>query len=109
MARPHRDFAGARECHAALRALVIEHPGGWHDEIALRKANDLCRTALSAVNDMDCIAHIGRLEDLARELFSEGAHEKWQQPGMLGVAVLKLEMLKTLLALRSQLAYLEGE
>ena len=43
------------------------------------------------------------------ELNTFSISARCSRTGMLGVAVLKLEMLKTLLALRTQLAYLEGE
>src|SRR5688572_9088993 len=109
MIEARNDIPKARECHMALRRLIIDHAGGWHDKLALRKLGELCRAALSALNDRDCIDSIGRLEDLAENFFSDDAHYQWRRPGMIGVATLKMEMLKTLAGLRSRIASMEIE
>jgi hypothetical protein len=93
----------------SLRELVMGHPGCRTDEVSLRKVQDLCRTALSVTNDGACVEIIGKLEDLAHDLLSEEGHYKWERPGMLGVAALKLEILKTLVAFRGRVATMEAE
>src|SRR3954463_2273248 len=103
------DFNLARRCHEALRQVTINHPGGFADLIALRTVQDLCRSAMSAINDSQCIEEMGRIEDLARDLFSEDGHYKWAREGMIGPAVLKLNILKALVAFRSRVAHLHAQ
>jgi hypothetical protein len=105
-ARRH-NFDLARQCHSALCELVIAHPGGRLDEPALRKTLDLCRTALSAVNDAQCIAPLGEVEDLATELFFDREHLQPQRPGMAGIASLKMEILKALATFRARVGTLQ--
>jgi hypothetical protein len=35
----------------ALRGLVIHHPGGWADSVALARAKEACRAASEAAGD----------------------------------------------------------
>jgi hypothetical protein len=107
MSTRRHNFDLARQCYSALRELVITRPGGRFDEPALRKALDLCRTALSAVNDAQCIAPLGKVEDLATELFSDREHLQSQHLDMVGITSLKMEVLKALATFRARVGALQ--
>lgn len=99
---PHyaHDFDKALAIHSALRQLILSHPGGWPDEVALRRVQDFCRRALNALNDPGSQEVLDRIEQLVRVMFSEEEHKRWDRPGQSGVAHVKTLILRELIAFR---------
>ena len=59
---PYADLEKARECHAALREILIHHPGGWADRDALHRLEKLAWQAMTAVKDAECQEKMGIVE-----------------------------------------------
>jgi len=104
----YADLDRALACCRAMRELVIHRPGGWADTQSLAEVQRLCRAAAAAVDDAECAAPLGALEEHAADLFSEGGHRKWAQRSAPGADILRLRMLRELDWLRARLHELES-
>jgi len=105
---PYQDLDGARAHYHALRGLIIHHPGGWRDEIVLRKLEYTCRAAADATGDRECRKHIGAIEDYCQELYSAAEHLKWAHGHTSGADYLRLQILRELDAFNDRLSVIEA-
>lgn len=106
--RSFPDLNDARKEHAALLEVVIHHQGGWADRAALRKVRDSCQAAMNAVDDAECRQQMTIVAKRAAELYSEGAHIRWDRGSTSGADVLRLEIMKALHAFNARLAAIEA-
>jgi len=104
----HNDLDSARAQYHALRGLIIHHPGGWRDEIALRRIEHICRSAAEATRDRECRQHIGAIEDYSQELYSVAGHLKWARGHTSGADYLRLQILRELDAFNARLSAIEA-
>jgi len=91
----------------ALRGLVIHHPGGWADGVALARAKEACRAASEAAADADCAENLVAILALLADLYSEAAYRKWDYAQTSGRDVLRLHILRELNAFETRLLVLE--
>jgi hypothetical protein len=102
------DLEKARECHGALREILIHHPGGWADKEALVKIEKLAWQAMTLVKDAECQEKMGIVEHYAAALYSEAEHHKWRMNSLPGADFLRLQMLRALVAFHSRLFAIEA-
>jgi hypothetical protein len=105
---PYADLEKARECHAALREILIHHPGGWADRDALHRLEKLAWQAMTAVKDAECQEKMGIVEHYGAALYSEAEHHKWRMASLPGADFLRLQILRALVAFHSRLFALEA-
>lgn len=102
------DLEKAREYHAALREILIHHPGGWADKEALHKIEKLAWQAMTVVKDGECQEKMGIVEHYAASLYSESEHHKWRMSSLPGADFLRLQILRALVAFHSRLFAIEA-
>jgi hypothetical protein len=104
----YEDLEAARAQYEAIRALIIHHAGGWHDEVVLRKLDFACAMAAVAVPDRQCKVHVGAIEDYCRQLYSPTAHLRWARARTSGADYLRLQILRELDAFHARLGEIEA-
>jgi len=102
------DLDDARKHHAALLEIFIHNTGGWADRESLRKIVELCRAAVSAIDDSECGENVRAIAECAAKLFSEQAHRKRDSGSMSGADSLRLEILRALHSFKRRLAEIEA-
>jgi hypothetical protein len=102
------DLDDARKQHAALLEIIIHNPGGWSDRVSLAKFVELCRTASSAVDDLECRQMVALIQQHAAALFSEQTHRKWDRASMSGADFLRLEIVRALHSFNHRLTEIEA-
>jgi hypothetical protein len=102
------DIEKARDCHAALREILIHHPGGWADKEALYRVEKLAWQAMTAVRDAECQEKMGVVEHYAAALYSESEHHNWRMSSLPGADFLRLQILRALVAFHSRLYAIEA-
>jgi len=105
---PNRDLDHALALHAALMQVVVTHPGGRDDPVAMSRVASLCQAAVEVVNDLDARVTVRGVESLARLLFSADGHEGISAGAMRGVDALKFQMYNALSNLRGRLQELQS-
>jgi CheY-like chemotaxis protein len=105
---PKRDLDHALALHAALMQVVVTHPGGRDDPVAMSGVANLCQAAVEVVNDLDARVTIRGIESLARLLFSADGHEGIAAGAMRGVDALKFQLYNALSNLRGRLQELQN-
>jgi hypothetical protein len=103
----YEDLEAALAHYQAIRSEIIHHPGGWRDEILLRKLDLACEAAVLAVDDRECKVHIGAVEDYCRQLYSTAAHLEWARGQTSGADHLRLRILRELEAFRARVLEIE--
>src|SRR5918994_3682814 len=102
------DLEKARECHAALREILIHHPGGWADKDALHRIEKLAWQGMTLMKDAECQEKMGIVEHYAASLYSESEHHKWRMSSLPGADFLRLQILRALVAFHSRLFAIEA-
>ena len=102
------DLDDARKQHAALLEIIIHNGGGWADTGSLRRVMELCRAAVSAIDDAECRENVKIIAQCAAELFSEQAHRKWDRGSLSGADFLRLEIMRALHSFSRRLADIEA-
>ena len=92
------DFDAARKNYAALKDILLHHPGGWADEAALSTVKKLCGAAGAALDDSEGREHLKFVEGNAAALFSENDHQKFLTGSLKGTDYLRLRILGALSA-----------
>lgn len=104
------DLSAAHDRCAALREVIIHHPGGWADRAALDKVQRLCGAVRTAVDDAGCHEQVALVEKFAADLYSEMAQQRAEQHhtgGMTRADYLRLQILRELNELDTRLLAIE--
>lgn len=102
------DLDAARRHHAALKHLLIRHPGGGADVRTLRRVLALCEALGAAADDAYCHEKLRRVGDYAAEMLAHGDHAKWASDALSGTEFLRQQVLNALELLASRLYSLEA-
>jgi len=101
------DLNEARSHHGALHALFLRAIDLSNIQ-ELRKVENLCAQAASAVSDEYCRQEMAIVAGYAAELFSQGAARKYESESLSGNEFLRLQILKALDSFHSRLYSLEA-
>jgi hypothetical protein len=102
------DLDEARRHHAALRSLILRHPGDSADLRGMQRLVELCRRAAEAVNDGYCRDKMRLVEEYGSELLAHAEHSRWQRPSISGEQFLKQQALNALELFQSRLYSIEA-
>lgn len=103
-----QDLDDARKHHAALLEIMIHNVGGRADRALLRRIIELCRAAISSIEDSQCGEHVKLIADCAAKLFSEHRHQEWDRGSVSGADFLRLETMRALHSFRRRLDEIEA-
>lgn len=101
------DVDEAQKHRAALLEVVIHHVGGWADRRCLRKIQESCEAARSAIDDAECATCIETIAKYAAALYSERSHRNWDHGSIRGADFLRLEIVRALHSLNRRLCEIE--
>ena len=104
---PKREVDEANNLYMALMRVIVAHPGGHDDPVAMSHVSDLCARAVKTINDDDARSIVRGIETLAKLLFSAGGDVDAEAGPLRGVAALKFHLFNALSNLRGRLQMLE--
>lgn len=104
----HTDLDEVRKRYVALRDLFIRNPGGWEDHATRERVKELCKAALTLIEDAECAQHLRAVESRAAELYSQDGHRRWVRKTMSGADYLRLQILIVLEMLNTRLFMLDA-
>jgi hypothetical protein len=102
------DLDEARRHQAALRSLILRHPGDCADLRGMQRLVALCRRAAEAVNDGYCRDKMRLVEEYGSELLAHAEHSRWQRPAISGEQFLKQQALNALELFQSRIYSIEA-
>ncbi len=101
------DLDEARRLHGALHALFL-HAANVDDAQELRRVENLCAQAVSAVSDEYCRQEMAIVAGYAAEIYSQGNSRKYESESLSGGEFLRLQVLKALDSFHSRIYSLEA-
>jgi CheY-like chemotaxis protein len=103
------DLDEARALHGALLETFVAHTGGRDDAAALKRVEQLCDLAISAVDDLECRVFMRGIRSYASLLFSNEGHLGIESGSISGLDFLRLRISNELSAFRGRLNAIEAE
>ena len=104
----YHDLDEARGYHAALKTIILRHPGDSADLRAMQRLVDLSRRAAEAVNDGYCREKMRLVAEYGAELLAHAEHARWRRPSISGEQFLKQQALNALELFQSRLYSIEA-
>jgi hypothetical protein len=86
------DLDEARALHGALLETFVAHTGGRDDAAALKRVEQLCDLAISAVDDLECRVFMRGIRSYASLLFSNEGHLGIESGSISGLDFLRLRI-----------------